>query len=338
MKNTVVIFVLISLFACESKDVKRDRFFIQGNEALKLRDYDKAVDYYTRALNLDKDFSRAYNNRGVAHVENGHPYEGIQDYNMAISLQDDYVDAIFNRAYAYEQVGRIEDALEDVSEVQRIFPDSAYVYFYQGLLETKGRQYELAMKSFRKAAELEPYDEETEINLATLYFFKGDLDSAKIILKNVLKTNPGQSSALNTISQVYLAESDFQNALITINQALKLEPSEPYFLNNRGQVYLEMDSLNLAIEDINNSILLDPENPWSYRNKGVYYLKKGEPDQAIRLLETVVDQPVFVDEVHAYLGAAYLAKGEKLKACESWLTGIDKHESKSLEYYEANCE
>lgn len=337
MRKLWVIVLCSILIGCASDEVKRDRFFLQGNEALNNREYKTAVDYFTKALTIDKDFARGYNNRGVARIESGHPYEAIQDYNLALALKPDYVGALFNRAYAYEEVGRLEDALDDVANVKEFHSDSAYVYFYEGLLQSKLRLYDQSLASFEKARSLDSDNEEIDINVATLYYFKGEFEKARGLLLEILKVNAQQLNALNTLSQIYLKEADFQNALITINRALKVKPSEPYFLNNRGQIYLEMGELDKGLEDINRSILQDPNNVWAYRNKGIYYLRKGKADEAIRLLEKAVTKKDLVDEVHSYLGQAYQMKGDLTQACDQWQIGIEKQESRSGKLHKEYC-
>ena len=329
---------LLFLAACASDEIKRDRFFLQGNEALNNRDYRSAINYYTKAIGVDKDFARAYNNRGVAQIETGHAYEAIQDYNIALGIDPNYQDALFNRAYAYEEVGRLDDALGDVAKVKLQYSDSAYVYFYEGLLQSKLRLYDESQASFLKAATLDPANEEIDINLATLYYFKDQLDSAKQLLMKVLKVNRQQLNALNTLSQVYLKEGDIQNSLITINRAIDLQPADPYLLNNRGQIYLEMGELDKGLEDINKSILQDPENLWAYRNKGIYHLMNGNASDAIRLLEKAISKRELVDEVHSYLGQAYQLQEDMTKACEQWQLGVEKKESRSVKLYEEHCQ
>ena len=181
-------------------------------------------------------------------------------------------------------------------------------------------------------------NEEIDINLATLLYFKEELDSAKVLLMDVLRVNPQQLNALNTLSQLYLKEGDVQNSLITIDRAIQLQPSDPYLLNNRGQIYLEMGDLEKGLEDINKSILQDPENLWAYRNKGIYYLLKGNADDAIRLLEKAVSKRELVDEVHSYLGQAYQLKEDMATACEQWKLGLEMKESRSKKLYAENCE
>lgn len=338
--NKILLLIIVVLSACSpGKETKRDRFFIQGNEALANQDYNLAIDFYTLSIENDPKFANAFNNRGVAHLEDGHAPEAVLDYNQAIILNPQYFDAIFNRAYAYEYMGNIDNALQDVQALEKAFPDSAYVYFYKGLLQTNARSYKEGITSFQKSLALDDTNLETYINLATLYYFSGQLDSAKSWLKDVLKQNPEEANAYNTYSQIYLSEGDHQNALIAINRALQIVPREPYFMNNRGQVYLEMVDLDRALEDINASILRDPSNAWAYRNKGRYYLAKGEYRQAAKLLEDAASRTKFIDDLYSYLGEAYLELGEKQKACEAWQKGTAMKEKRSGDLMkEKGCE
>ncbi len=331
--------VILILFSCTvSEKTKRDQFFIKANEQLDLNDFQEAIRLYDLALELDPQFAEGLNNRGVAKVEAGRPEEAILDYNEAIGLNQAYHEAIFNRAYAFELMGRYDQALTDIATLEQVFPDSSYLHFYKGILQNSKRDYGTAVTSFKRAISLDPVNLEARVNLATVYFFMNQRDSAKQELRTVLKENPAEANAYNTFSQVYLAESDFQNALISINRALEIIPQEPYFLNNRGFVYLQMDSLNLALTDINRSISIDPLNAWAYRNKGIYYLKTDDPMQAIRLFQDAINRRVFIDEVYTYLGEAQWRSNMKAEACASWKKGADLQETRSKSYLQLNCQ
>ncbi len=311
---------------------------MQGNDALSRQDFDKAVAFYTLSLENDPDYARAYNNRGVARIEDGHPYEAIQDYNQAILINPEYHDALFNRAYAYEEVGKYDQALEDINYLKNTFPDSAFVHFYKGLILTKLRDYPSGIASFKTSLLLDSMNMEARVNLATLYFFTDRLDSARQWLRSTLALNPNDANAYNTLSQIYLSEEDYQNALITINRALDIVPQEPYFLNNRGQVYLKMKDYEGALKDINKSILLDPSNAWAYRNKGLYHLAQGEFEEAVRLLKEAEKRNQFIDDLYSYLGEAYLGANQKDLACESWKKGVELNEERSGKMIIKNCQ
>ncbi len=337
MKFTYILILIFIISCASSTETKRDRFFLLGNESLNNRDFDLAVDFYTKSLENDPDFAQAYNNRGVARLEDGHPYEAIQDYNQAIAIDPKYYEAVFNRAYAYENVGKIENALNDVNLLEGVFPDSAYIYFYKGLLLTNNRQYPSGIQNFKKSIDLDTTNLDAYVNLSTLYYFQDQIDSSRFWLKYILKRRPNEPNAYNTLSQIYLAEGDYQNALITINQALNIVPQEPYFLNNRGQVYLEMQDYELALKDINRSILLDSKNAWAYRNKGIYYLSQNNYQEAIRLFDEALKRNKFIDEIYSYIGEAYFASGNQQLACETWLKGDEMMEKRSVNFLKKHC-
>ena len=337
MNRFFIVILIVSVSCSPSKETKRDRFFMQGNDALANQNHDLAVDFYSLAIENDPKFAQAYNNRGVAQMEDGHAPEAILDYNQAILLNPQYFDAIFNRAYAYEAIGNLDNALRDVSTLENAFPDSAYVYFYTGLLQTNAREYADGIASFHQSISLDSTNLESYVNLATLHYFSGTLDSAKFWLKYVLKRNPEEANAYNTFSQLYLSEGDHQNALVAINRALQIIPREPYFLNNRGQIYLEMGDLDLALEDINASILTDPSNAWAYRNKGRYYLLQEEYQPAVRLLEDAASRSKFIDDIYSYLGEAYQGLDKMDKACEAWQKGASSKEERSQLFLEKYC-
>ena len=330
--------LIAGLFACTVSDkTKRDQFFLQGNEQLAQKEYKQAIQFYDLSIQLDPDFAEGYNNRGVAKVEYDRPEEAILDYNQAILIRPGYKDALLNRAYAYEALGRFDDALTDVQFLENQSPDSSYIHFYKGILLNAKRNYSLAKHSFKKAASLDPSNLEARVNLSTVHYFLNEFDSAREVLKEVIRENPQEPNAYNTFSQVYIAEGDYPNALFSINHALKLVPNEPYFLNNRGFIYLQMDSLGLAATDINRSIAADPKNAWAYRNKGIYFLKSGDPGQAVRLLNEAIRRGSFVDELYSYLGEALLAQGKKGDACDSWRKGVALNEKRSGELLSRFC-
>lgn len=329
---------MFSLMSCESQEERRDRFFQLGNLAIEDGDFDKAIDLFNESLKVDPDFSLALNNRGVARMEANHPYEAILDYNQAILKQGDYMGALFNRAYAYESIGKFESALEDVSRIMNLRPDSAFVYFYKGLVLTKTKSYDLALENFLVADSLNPLNLETIINIATVHYLQGNLDKASEVVAQGVELDVNDPNASNLQSLIHLENKNYLASMVEINRALDIVPDEPYFLNNRGFINLMMDSLDLALRDIDASILLNPKNGWAYRNKGIYFLKTGDYRQAIRLMNRAIEEPDFIDEVYNYLGQAYQKSGDLEKACEVWREGVAKNEASSLVLLNQNCD
>jgi tetratricopeptide (TPR) repeat protein len=301
MKNLLFLQLLILLWACDTPQVKRDRFFLQGNLAMEQKEYKKAIDFYEKALFLDADFSFAHNNLGVALAEDNRYFEAIQSYNQAILINPQYWESIQNRAYAYEKTGKYEKALNDYEQLTNAFPDSAVFHFGKGLMQTQLKNFLQAHDAFSVVLQLQPKNLDAKINQANLLFFDGKLTEAKSALKGITNQDKSHAMAFNSLNQVLLALGEFEAALVAINQALDIEPGNPVFLNNRGYTLIKNNQLELAISDINQSIVIDPDNKWAYRNKGIYFIEMGDCKQAKRYLLEAKKSNSVVDSVDFYL-------------------------------------
>ena len=336
MRNLLLIISL--LFAsCEGSIERRDRFFLLGNQALDNENYENAIQLYDESLREDPNYTLALNNRGVAKSEMGRKYEAILDFNQALAGKPGYLEALFNRAYAYEAIGKYKKALNDVLSIKKIAGDSAFVFFYEGLVLTKMRAYDKAFLSFQKSDEIEPLNPETLVNLATVHYFKEKLPEADSVIGKVLKLEPNNPNAFNLLSLIALKRKEFGKSLTEINKALNEVPSEPYFLNNRGYIYLQMDSLESALEDINKSIILNPKNGWAYRNKGIYFLFSGEYHRALDLFEQAEKSGDFIDELFYFQGLANDRLGKMDEACLCWEKGVENNESRSKIRFSQKC-
>jgi tetratricopeptide (TPR) repeat protein len=108
-------------------------FYNRGNEYLRLKQPDKAISDYTRALKIFPGYTDAFYNRGLAYFNNGHYPDAINDFTSAISLKGDYPDAWINRANAYRAAGDYMSALNDLDHVIAIYHDKL-AYFNRGVL------------------------------------------------------------------------------------------------------------------------------------------------------------------------------------------------------------
>ncbi len=326
-RYALIILLFCGLLGCESDIQRRERLLIEANELLNTNRLEQSLQLYDAIIKEFPDFSKAYNNRGVAKSRLGRPAEAVQDYNVAIAIDPEYWESIQNRAQAYEESGRYDKSLDDYDLLIEAFPDSIIGYFGKGLVFTQMRKYKSAIEAFDRVMEVDPNNIDALINKGTLWYYLENPELSEKILNEVIEQGDHHGEAYNTLNQIYNDRGDYLQALSFINLALEIHPMDPYFLNNRGFTYLNMDSLDLAIEDINRSIVLDPENLWAYRNKGIYFLRVGDYDQAVRYMEETTNS--FVENAHFYLGEAYWAAGNTARACEEWRKGKEKGESRS---------
>ena len=91
-----------------------ERTFQQGNFLMMLGQTDRAIETYSRAIQLNPDNTEVYNNRGVAYGERGDYDEAIKDFNKAIALNPNDAIAYNNRGEAWLHLEEWDQARSDL--------------------------------------------------------------------------------------------------------------------------------------------------------------------------------------------------------------------------------
>lgn len=116
MKRKGVITYLLALLCwslipvCAAEPDAR-QYFRDGYLAATAREWDAAVDLYTKAISLDKTNPETYLQRAAAHQMAGHIDRAIRDYEQAVELKPDYYLALEYLAKLYESKGDYDKAV-----------------------------------------------------------------------------------------------------------------------------------------------------------------------------------------------------------------------------------
>ena len=106
--------------------------FYKGFGCQAREDYEKAIEHYTKAIELRPDFPEAYNNRGIAYCATDDYERAIADYTQAIQIKPDYASAYHNRGITYAKKGDYELAIEDYNKAIQLKPELTEAYSNRG--------------------------------------------------------------------------------------------------------------------------------------------------------------------------------------------------------------
>ena len=95
-------------------------WFTKGYNAYENKEYDKAISFYLRAIELDPDDDAAYYNLGIAYNSQGNLTKAIQLYEKAIELDPDDADAYINLGIAYYNLGKRELLISNYKKAARL--------------------------------------------------------------------------------------------------------------------------------------------------------------------------------------------------------------------------
>jgi tetratricopeptide (TPR) repeat protein len=127
-----------------------------GVAYFKLNKLDKAISYYTRAIDSGVANATTYFFRGIIFGRHrGEHAKAVKDYSKAVQLQPNFTKAYLNRASAYSSLKEYDKAVADYNKVVKIRPSTekmilakrAKAYFQKG-------EYTKAWADVEKAKEL----------------------------------------------------------------------------------------------------------------------------------------------------------------------------------------
>ena len=167
-------------------------WFTQGVAHLNAGRLDKAIDAFTRSIEMIPHDYEAYNNRGIAYSQKGESSLAEIDFSKALKINPDFYNAYLNRGIALQKQGLYSSALSDYTKAHRLKPGNQRpqvliawilvacpdVRLQNGILAIKIIQ---GLSGYRTNSNLRPL-------LAAAYAAKGDFNTAIALQKKHLST------------------------------------------------------------------------------------------------------------------------------------------------------
>ncbi|CAM0135120.1 Palmitoyl-protein thioesterase 1 [Umbelopsis sp. WA50703] len=98
-----------------------------GNNAFQARNYELAVDHYTKAIELDNKSAVYYINRAMAYLKLEKYAEAERDSSSGLSLQPNHVKALYRRGIARRQLDKLAEARADLTLSLSLSPQDSSI-------------------------------------------------------------------------------------------------------------------------------------------------------------------------------------------------------------------
>ncbi len=160
MKGIFIIFLVhFSMFSiCQSSE----DYYIMGNSKSASKEYYQAIVEYTKAIEINPFFVKAYLERASAKQELSDYLGAIQDYSKVIDLNSQNEIALSNRGLIRSS-RKIHDyigAISDFTKLIEINPYKSSNYFDRGDAKYKMHDYRGAIIDFSSVIKLDPKNAE----------------------------------------------------------------------------------------------------------------------------------------------------------------------------------
>ena len=94
--------------------------FQKGNNAFFTKNFNKAIEYYLKTIELRPNDAHAYNNLGNSYKEIKNYSKAINAFQNAIVLKPDYASAHYNLGIVYQKNKNFEIALDSYRKAARL--------------------------------------------------------------------------------------------------------------------------------------------------------------------------------------------------------------------------
>lgn len=168
----------------------------KANEHLGRREFDQAIDFFTRALRHDDTLDEAYFGRGMALGSSGLFDEGIRDLSVYLSRHPNSSRAYTKRGIRYLWKGASENAYQDFQKAIALDPGNAEAYDDIGVIFAQRQDFKQALESFRTVIRLEPLYFKAHHNMAMVYQLLGDSEAALVEVNNALLLKADSRSSM----------------------------------------------------------------------------------------------------------------------------------------------
>ena len=262
----------------------------------------QARSVYEAIITARPDHAASYYGAGKASTAAGNLPRAAEYYQMACERYPRYAAARYALGLASRQLGRAEEARRHLALYERDKsgappledPLLAAVRAHSGgvlpllakakALASSGKWSE-AIELHLQALQLDPKQEQTHINLISLYGRMGDYPSAEKHYQMSLALNPNRDESHYNFAVLLSSQGRLPEAVPFYRKALAINPLHPEANNNLAYLLAARNEFEAALRHTETALENRPNYPQAHFNAGSIQLRRKRYQDAIRHYE-----------------------------------------------------
>ena len=263
-------------------------FFSTGLAFTECKQYDRAEQSFSRALDADpRDFSVLYN-LGLAALGAGHPGRAMTVLETALRERPEDVDCLYALSQAYLKRDRPLDAARLLTHLQKLAPERADVLLLLAQVSYHLEFYEDAAAAYTRYLKRKPDDDDARRERGMALACANEPASALADLEWYVRKHPRNAMGFYELG---VAEhfADRGKAFEALDRALALDPSMTQAHYTRAVLNIEEQKPAAAIDDLRLVLGRDPSNYRVLVHLGQAYLGADRTAEAADVLKRAVE-------------------------------------------------
>ena len=255
-------------------------FNLSGVVNASMRNYEKAIQSYKKALLLNSGYIEVYNNIGVAYKEWGKSDIALKYLKEAIRLNPSYSEAYNNLGNAQKDLSQLDEAIDNYSKAIELNPSYVDAMCNKGISLALQEKYEKSLELYQNAMALSPENIDTQFLYASLLLTIGRSEDAKKNFISILTKRPNHPDALNGLGLSYLSLNEKLQAKKSFLNVIRLKSDHTEGLTNYGFMLQADKEFKKSIEIFKKICDIDPYDLRALSNLGKAYFDSGDLKRA----------------------------------------------------------
>lgn len=276
-----------------------------GVLSFQTKKYTEAIKYITKAIEI-KPAAVSYNNLGHSLTAIKDLDKAICAYQKALELNPDSIETYFSLIRIFQEKKETDKAIFYYQQIIKINPDNAEAYNNLGLIFRGENNFNDAINCYKKALEINPTYLKAIFNLANVLRAANNFDEAIKYYYKAMELNPEFEEAYNNLGTVFNEKNEKNKAILNYKKAIEINPEFVDAYCNLAMVLKEQGKIDEALSWCYKAIVINPDNAEVYNKIGVilYYEKRFE--EALNWYEKAVNLKPDSEEFHFNLGSTQI--------------------------------
>lgn len=290
----------------EQMRLEFDYAFHEGEKALVLGEYEKAISWFATCLKLD-------NTSAVVRYELANIYMTQENYNSAlelargaVKLQPKNMWYQVQLAGIYKSKGMIDQACGVYKELASQFPKRNDFYYIQAELFASVEKFEEALEVYQKLEKKIGVTEQVSINKHALYLRLSKRKNAYAELNKLTKKFPFKIENYGLLADMYLKDGENEKALEQYKKIVKIAPENGlvhFYLAEYYRKEKQKDLSWISLKKAFGSTMVNPDKKIQYL-MGVVMVDQ-ENKVTDEALKELLDLLLNVHPDHIHVNALY---------------------------------
>lgn len=292
-----------------SEQVNVDVLGILGYEKYITKDFEKAVSYYSKALELDEKNEILYYNLANSYMQMGWLKEAEVITKKGLAVKDNSITLRLALANIYYMNKEFDKTLLTLSFIEEHEPDNIemnYLYMYSYAHQNN------FVKAQEYAKKLEGKVESSyiDVNLAKIYYNLGQKEKAYEKFDEAIAKDPENINILADKVEYLVDDDNYEEAHKIYDKIIKINPNYVDAYYQKSILYIYEKNDEKALEYAKKAVEMDCNNADYQDNLARIYSYFGEYDKALDCAKFSLS--ITPDDIHKYwmIGSIYLEKGE----------------------------